>query len=64
MSAAGGPAADLRQLSGTANVRNRGVMIPALDPDPESDIYTFGNSGSGFGCCAKWNCKFVTPLVG
>ena len=26
----------------------RGVMIPALDPDPESDFQLSGDSGSGF----------------
>ena len=32
---------------------HRGVMIPAQDPDPESDFQLFGDSGSGI----------VTPLV-
>ena len=27
----------------------RGVMILALEPDPESDFEHFGDSGSGFG---------------
>ena len=30
-------------------------MIPALDPDPESDFQPFGNSKSRFGSSKKWN---------
>ena len=30
-------------------------MIPALDPDPESDFQHLCNSGSGFGSIKKWN---------
>ena len=33
----------------------RGVIILALDPDPESDCLHFDNSGSGFGSSKKWN---------
>ena len=35
----------------------RGVIILALDPDPESDCLHFDNSGSGFGSSKKWNRK-------
>ena len=28
-------------------------MIPVLDPDPESDLQLFGDSGSGFGSSKK-----------
>ena len=31
----------------------RGVTIPALDPDPESDFQLVGDSGSGFGFSKK-----------
>ena len=30
-------------------------MIPALDPDPESDFQFFGDFGSGFRSNTKWN---------
>ena len=33
----------------------RGVMILALDPDPEYDFKLFGNSGSRFGSSKKRN---------
>ena len=33
----------------------RGVMIPGLDPDPETDFQPFGDSKPGFGSSKKWN---------
>ena len=36
-------------------VWSRGVIIPTLDPDPESDFQLFGDSLSGFGCNKKQN---------
>ena len=35
------------------------VMIPALDPDQESDFYIFSDSGSGFGSTEKQNQKHL-----
>ena len=32
-----------------------GVMIPVLDPDPESDFQLFGDSGYRFGSSEKRN---------
>ena len=40
-------------------VGSRGVMIPALDPDPESDFQLFGVSESG---PDPVKCGIVTPL--
>ena len=36
-------------------------MISALDPDPESDLQHFGDSGSGSRFCKKWNHN--TPIM-
>ena len=36
-------------------MHSRGVMIPALDPDPVSDFLPFGDSSSGFGSSKKRN---------
>ena len=32
-------------------------MIPAMDPDLESDFQLFGDSGSGLVSSKKWNCN-------
>ena len=42
----------------------RGVMIPTLYPDRESDFQVFGDSGSGFGSSKKRNhttCYVMIP---
>ena len=36
----------LSKLRRYVTVTNRGVVIPALDPDPESDFQLSGDSGS------------------
>ena len=33
----------------------KGVMILALDPDPEYNFQPYGDSESRFGSCKKWN---------
>ena len=44
-------------------MRSRGVKIPALDTDPESDCQLFGNFGSGFGSRTKQNCKIYRSVI-
>ena len=43
---------------------SRGGMIPALDPDPESDSLLFGDSGSGFFSIKKRNSITYTGRMG
>ena len=38
-------------------------MIPALDPDLESDFQPFGDSRSGFGSRNKWNRNTSSPYL-
>ena len=39
------------------SIRGRGVMIPALDPEPELDFQLFGDSGSRFRSSKQQNCN-------
>ena len=45
----------LSKLRRFVTVTNRGVVIPALDPDPESDFQLFVYSVSRFKSSKKWN---------
>ena len=41
---------------------SRGVIIPALDLDPESDFQLFEDSGTGFRSSKNWNRVMILAL--